>query len=444
MTNASVCKFSASRRKGDVYELHLLALQCLRMLVEPKIVHVLHEYRPVLPADDVMVESIDRVDCYQAKHAHDPHALLTFQDLVATTDLQLNIRRLKVAWDQLRLYGKEVYLHIYTNRAADEELAKLLADDRILPAVIEDSMQKQRRARLKAVAEIAEENEFKQFLRSLRFDLRQHSLDQLREHIQQHWIQHRLGLDPKEAYQRLMFNVEKWGLESQSRPIPRQEVLQALQIDSGTLPRVFHVDPRTYVAHPAFKRQLDEVLASAQTGHIAIVGPPGSGKSTFLTRYIHRLEQQQHQAVIRYYCFTQVHDPLFLRRVTVTEFLKSMIEQLQQQFGHLLPEGGRYDYSPERLQQLISFLGQHFIAQDRKLVMVVDGLDHAYRADLEATKKLLTILPEHLPHGVVCLIGAQGTQYLPTPIQRECREQRYHMLPLFDLHQTFRYLRHYP
>jgi len=44
--------------------------------------------------------------------------------------------------------------------------------------------------------------------------------------------------------------------------------------------------------------------------------------------------------------------------------------------------------------------------------MVVDGLDHAYRADLEATKKLLTVLPEHLPHGVVCLIGAQGTQYL--------------------------------
>jgi len=54
-----------------------------------KIVHVLHEYRPVVPADDVVVESIDRVDCYQAKHANDPHALLTFQDLVAMTDLQL-------------------------------------------------------------------------------------------------------------------------------------------------------------------------------------------------------------------------------------------------------------------------------------------------------------------------------------------------------------------
>jgi len=409
------------------------------MLVEPKIIHVLHEYRPVLPADDVVVESIDKVDCYQAKHAQDPHALLTFQDLIGTTDLHLNIRRLKVAWESLRPYGKEVYLHIYTNRAADEELAKLLADDHILPAVIEGSTQKQRRAHLKAAAEIIGEDEFKQFLRSLRFDLRQPSLDQLRTHIQRHWIQHRLGLDPKEAYQRLMFNVEKWGLESQSRPIQRQEVLQALQIDSGTLPQVFHVDLRTYVAHPAFTCQLDEVLVSVQAGYVAIIGPPGSGKSTFLTRYLHHIEQRHHQPVIRYYCFTQVHDPLFLRRVSAAEFLKSMIEQLHQQFGHLLPEEGRYDYSAERLQQLLSCLGQYFLAQDRKLVMVVDGLDHAQRADIEATKKLLSVLPKYLPRGVVCLIGTQGTQYLPAPIERECRDQRYLKLPLFDPHQTFRY-----
>jgi len=48
-----------------------------------------------------------------------------------------------------------------------KNFANLLADDRILPAVIEDSLQKQRRARLKAVAEIAGDDEFKQFLRSV-------------------------------------------------------------------------------------------------------------------------------------------------------------------------------------------------------------------------------------------------------------------------------------
>src|SRR6266487_1941370 len=165
--DTSVSKVSGPRRKGDIYELHLLALQCLRMLVEPKIMYVLHEYRPALPADDVVVESIDKLDCYQAKHAHSSHALLSFQDLVSETELQLNIRRLKAAWRSLRPYGKEVYIHIYTNRAADEELAGLLDGDHLLPAVIDGSSQKRRRSALKAVTEIPDEDEFRQFLRAL-------------------------------------------------------------------------------------------------------------------------------------------------------------------------------------------------------------------------------------------------------------------------------------
>src|SRR5262249_1352320 len=150
-------KISGPRRKGDIYELHFLALQCLHMVVEPKIMHVLHEYGPVLPVDDVVVESIDKLDCYQVKHAQGAHALLTFNDLLDTTDLQLNIRRLKTAWDILRPYGKEVCLHIYTNRAADAELARLLEGDRILSAVVEGTTQKRRRSNLKAVSEISEE-----------------------------------------------------------------------------------------------------------------------------------------------------------------------------------------------------------------------------------------------------------------------------------------------
>ena len=442
--DTNVSKFSPPRRKGDAYELHLLALHCLRMLIEPKIMHVLHEYRPALPADDVVVESTDRLDCYQAKHAEDFHALLSLKDFIGHTELRLNIQRLKVAWDNLKPYGKNVYIHIYTNRAADADLAKLLDGDQVLTALIEGSAQKQLRSELKVQAAISDEGEFKQFLGALRFDLRQQNLEQLRAHVQQDWLQHKLGLNIAEAYPRLMFNVEKWAQESQSRPLHRQEVLQALEIDSGTLPQVFYVNSRTFVSRPNFKYQLDAVLAATEAGYVALVGPPGSGKSTFLTRYIRQIEQQYHQPVIRYYCFTEVHDPLFPKRVTAAEFLKSMIEQLLLQFGYLLPDEKRYEYSPERLQKLLSSLGQQFVAQNKKLVMVVDGLDHAQRVDMEATKKLLIILPHHLPQGVVCVIGTQGTHYLPAPIERQCRETRRLILPLFDLHQTFRYLKYYP
>jgi len=79
-----------------------------------------------------------------------------------------------------------------------------------------------------------------------------------------------------------MFNVEKWDLSRNLGQSKTRGVTGAPN-RHGTLPQVFHVDPRTYVAHPAFKRQLDEVLASAQTGYIAIVRPSWWRKSTFLT-----------------------------------------------------------------------------------------------------------------------------------------------------------------
>ncbi len=102
MTDFLTSKISTARRKGDAYELHLLALHCLRMLVESGIVHVLHEYRPALPADDVVVESLDGLDCYQAKHAIDPHALLTFEDLIGDTEL-----RLQLLWKTNRRSGED-------------------------------------------------------------------------------------------------------------------------------------------------------------------------------------------------------------------------------------------------------------------------------------------------------------------------------------------------
>jgi hypothetical protein len=54
--------------------------------------------------------------------------------------------------------------------------------------------------------------------------------------------------------------------------------------------------------------------------------------------------------------------------------------------------------------------------------MIVDGIDHVGRTEIEKTQKLLNVLPEHLPAGIVCLIGTQSTEYLPPVIERQCRK----------------------
>lgn len=178
LTEMQPNKPSAGRRRGDWYEMHLLALKCLKIVVGPQILHVRHEYRSVLPMDDVVVESVARIDCYQAKHAGNPHAFLTFEDLIdADSELGLNLLRLKLAWDTLKASGKEVRLHLYTNRAADGDLAEILDGDRIAADVLDDTKQRKLRSKLKRASGIEDESEFEAFLGSLRFDLRQYDVD---------------------------------------------------------------------------------------------------------------------------------------------------------------------------------------------------------------------------------------------------------------------------
>lgn len=279
MTEIQPSKPSAGRRRGDAYELHLLALKCLKMVVDPHILRVFHEYRPALPADDVVVESTGRIDCYQAKHAGDPHALLTFNDLTdADSELRLNVQRLRLAWDGLKVSGKDVRLHFYTNRAADSELAKILDGDRIAPDVLDDTKQCRRRSKLKRASGIEDESEFEAFLSSLRFDLRQYDVDGMAEHIRDEWLERRLGLDSPDVFLTFIYQVERWFLEQRSRPIEKGEILRALRVDGATLPQNFPVDRRTYVHRPVFKRQIDALVESATGGYVAVVGPPGSGK----------------------------------------------------------------------------------------------------------------------------------------------------------------------
>ena len=69
-------KISAPARIGNAYEFRLFALSCLKMLSDPSIEHVRHEDSSAAPADDVIIEFKDRIECFQAKHAMNPNALL--------------------------------------------------------------------------------------------------------------------------------------------------------------------------------------------------------------------------------------------------------------------------------------------------------------------------------------------------------------------------------
>ncbi|MEA5598718.1 NACHT domain-containing protein [Rivularia sp. UHCC 0363] len=439
-------KISTPRRKGDSYELRLLALSCLRMLSELTIEHVRHEDSSAAPADDVIIESSERIECFQAKHAMGQHALLDFDPDVGelvdqSADLHISLAELGKAWKSLRHSGKEIIIRIFTNRAAGANLGSFLDGDRFRDGFVRGTWQKIKRKKLQKILNLSD-GELVIFLGGLRFDLRQPNEEVLDEIIQRDWLQRRLGLNAPGVYGRFMASVERWYLEKKSRPIYRENVLEALQIDNSTLPQRFPIDLKTYVARPAFEKDVLQTIFRDGATYTAIVGPPGSGKSTFITQLIKKLRRQG-QPLVRYYAFTQINDPLQRERVGVEAFLKSMIEQLRQEFPEIIPDERRYEYTESRLNELLILIGNHFNLRGQQLLMVVDGLDHVGRAEIEATQKLLRVLPLQLPHGVVCLIGSQSTEYLPAAIERQCRGEAKRDIPLFELTQTHRFLMRY-
>ena len=339
-----------------------------------------------------------------------------------------------------KLGQQKITICIFTNRAAGAELGSFLEGDRFKDEFVSASWQKRKRKKLQEKIGLSDED-LTSFLGSIRFDLRQPNEEGLDEVIRYDWLQKKFGLTSSGVYGRLLAHAERWYLERRTRPIYRDEVLEALQIDNSTLPQRFPVDLKTYVARPSFEQEVLRVLFRGESTYTAIVGAPGSGKSTFITRFTDELRRRG-QPIIRYYAFTQVNDPLQRERVSAQAFLKSMIEQLCQEFRDVIPDGRHYDYSESRLNELLILLGNHFHLRGQQLLMIVDGIDHVGRAEIEKTQKLLNVLPERLPSGIICLVGTQSVEYLPSVIERQCREALLN-LPLFDIEQTCKFLNRY-
>jgi hypothetical protein len=437
-------KISAARRRGDAYEEVLLGRECLRMLEDPAVQSVRHEPAEFDPAGDVVVESRDRIDAFQAKHAASPHALIDLHDLLDDpSDVKLTVLRLWTTWRRYEHSAKPLVIHVFSNRAAGESLAKLLDGDRFAAKFIAGNLQKTAYKKLRAAVGNPTSDRFAQFLASIRFDLRQPGLDELRAQVRAEHIERRLGL-PATAAPMFFEQVQAWYEARRSGPITREAVLDALPIDRSTLPQSFPVDGKTLIDRTSAVQDVIALIDRHHDGYSAVLGPPGSGKSTLLTRVVEHL-QREGRPVVRYYGFIRLTDPDAARRVTREEFTKSIIEQLYASFGDSLPAGRRYEYSPQRLLQLLTEAGERFRKKGGVLVLIVDGLDHIARArTVDEAQKLFSVLPDVLPAGVRCVLGSQSMAYAPRAIQLTCGSDRQYAVPPFSDVQAQEYLRRFP
>lgn len=440
-----ISKTGSSRRKGDEYQ-DLTALQLtLEAYIGSYDFQLFIEYEEAGSLDDVVVVMPNCVDAYQVKHAVSENAVYIADDF-SNKDSVVFFEKFAKSWKKLAtdFPDRQLRLHLRSNRAMDVQLAGIVTEEGLFAEKFRENRYRNEKRKLRAA--ILEstglpEDEFQQFLRAFHFDLKQPSWLQLEQHIQAELLDHKLGVSDRRVFAALKRLVEHHAIES-TEPITPQIIdtfLREIQT-RYLLPQSFFVDKERFVKPPTLDDQLDEKLRTAHGEYVVVTGPPGSGKSTALTEYCNALEANSHDRfiVVRYYCFVRVHDNRQRLRVEAKSLRVNLLTELQRSFPTVLDDR-RFDFSENRFYEALEAVGSHCEQDQKKLVVLLDGLDHVERDD-EVRDSIIAALPANLPQSVVILIGTQELNRWTPLALKHGREKRHIEMPLFSWDATRTYV----
>lgn len=166
--------------------------------------------------------------------------------------------------------------------------------------------------------------------------------------------------------------------------------------------------------------RLNAAVENLDRGYLALLGTPGSGKSSLLTQVL--VTSARTERIVRYYAYINENEPYGTPpRGEAVNFLHDVVFQLEQ-YGFYtrrgLPELD-LDSLRTRLGQQLELLAKDYQEHGQKTIIIVDGLDHIAREQTgRIDKSLLHELPspQQLPKGVLIVLGSQHLHDLPVAI----------------------------
>ena len=391
--------------------------------------------------DDLQIGSPGRVDAYQVKWSQFPQ-LFSFNELVGGKKSSEGlIAQLAQGWTTLRHKNpnKRIVVHLITSNLPSTHAQVPLGERRPTPshfaAFIEQVWRPAHQSSPDAPFDIPSvwlpawralckasglgANEFQEFVRDCVLEFG-YQVDR-RSH---------LLLTSEEQFARS--DIDEVGLmlmQSVADPariieLNREDLLQRLNWTGSFTFRNRHsfpVDENIYQDIEATRKELLSALSSLRGGYIAVLGSPGSGKSTVLTKTLKSIDAR----VISYYAYVpDSHSPTTLRGESVN-FLHDVVLQLNNSGFHSEQGSIRPDRNQllARLHHQMDLLNKDWEGSGRKTIVLIDGLDHIER-EQHPNRSLLLDLPEpdRVPEGVYFVLGTQTDNILPPRIQAVVRK----------------------
>jgi hypothetical protein len=135
-------------------------------------------------------------------------------------------------------------------------------------------------------------------------------------------------------------------------------------------------------------------------------GSPGADKSTYLSYLVDTLKGGN-IPVIRHHYFLSLTDgsgDRFSHQVVA----ESLMQQIQARYLEALGALEAHNPQPEQCGEWLASCGHYYLSQNVPFVVIIDGLDHAWRERRsieELTLLFETLLPP--PENVVVIVGTQ-------------------------------------
>jgi hypothetical protein len=178
----------------------------------------------------------------------------------------------------------------------------------------------------------------------------------------------------------------------------------------------FPVNERLYQPIKNVLYKFKDAINNFPGGYIAVIGTPGSGKSTFLTQTLRHC----HERIIRYYAYVpDAQDSRILRGESIY-FLHDVVLNIERAGFRVGESISNFDRGQllNRFHDQLNLLHQDWKNNSCKTIILIDGLDHIAR-EQKPDRPLMDDLPspDQVPEGVYIVLGSQTDRVFPPRIQ---------------------------
>lgn len=386
--------------------------------------------------DDIVVERADGlVDLQQVKFtpAPDVHTLCWNWMLEKTGKTARSRSMLRKWFDAFKALdpARTGVLSLTTNRRPEADIEACLDGGKISFAKIPEPR------RSEVIAELGGEQDCETFFSQLQichsdkgFDTLEQEVDaRLRKHGTLEGIATLKNITLNWATRKNLPPPDGWITLEQVRNILRST-------PPAPLPEDFFVPPGYEVPDETFHREFVRDAVGATGSAIVLTGPPGRGKSTYLSALCDTLAEREIPTIRHHYFLsTTERGSDRVNSYVVEQSIEAQVNRFHPDVQ--VPAGD--------LRSLLEACASHYKKLAKPFVFILDGLDHVWRINAEDKRPLDDVFSQVIPcpDNMVLLVGTQPVDdaQLPTDLLAFAPKAEWRTLPAMSENAVLSYLR---